>query len=195
MFNGATVSPFTGVPGWETIAEQQALIALAGRVPVDGVIVEIGAEFGMSASLFCKYAYHGVKIYSIDLFPHTLLPTHQANLTAAGFGGRSKQIQGDSAQVGTAWQLGGVDLLFIDGDHSYAGVKRDIAAWIPHVKPGGVVVFHDAAPPTNHSPHYLHNEVQKAINEWQESLIGDRAHWSELDPVDTMRIFKREVDL
>lgn len=110
---------------------------------------------------------------------------HQANLQAAKLAGRSKQIKGDSAQVGRSWQLGAIDLLFIDGDHSYEGVSRDIAAWLPYVKPGGVAIFHDAAPPTNKDPHHLHYEVQRAIDE----LIGGLAEWQEQASVDTMRIF------
>jgi MMP 1-O-methyltransferase len=39
-------------------------------------------------------------------------------------------------------------LLWIDGDHSYAGVKADVEAWVPFVRPGGVIAFHDASKPT-----------------------------------------------
>lgn len=35
------------------------------------------------------------------------------------------------------------DLLFIDGDHTYAGVKADYDAYRPFVKPGGWIGFHD----------------------------------------------------
>jgi predicted O-methyltransferase YrrM len=36
-----------------------------------------------------------------------------------------------------------VDLLFIDGDHTYEGVKRDFEMYSPLVPPSGVVAFHD----------------------------------------------------
>lgn len=36
-----------------------------------------------------------------------------------------------------------VDLLFIDGDHTYAGVLRDYELYLPLMAPGGVVAFHD----------------------------------------------------
>jgi predicted O-methyltransferase YrrM len=36
-----------------------------------------------------------------------------------------------------------VDLLFIDGDHSYEGVKADWDMFTPHMSAFGVVVFHD----------------------------------------------------
>jgi predicted O-methyltransferase YrrM len=37
-----------------------------------------------------------------------------------------------------------IDFLFIDGDHSEAGVQRDWDDWNRFVIPGGVVAFHDA---------------------------------------------------
>ena len=35
------------------------------------------------------------------------------------------------------------DVIFIDGDHSYEGVKNDFIKSIRHVKKGGIVIFHD----------------------------------------------------
>ena len=43
--------------------------------------------------------------------------------------------------------LGGqaLDYLFIDGDHTYDGVKRDFELYVPLVRKGGIVVLHDIA--------------------------------------------------
>ena len=35
------------------------------------------------------------------------------------------------------------DLVFLDGDHSYSGLKADIEAWLPLVRPGGILCGHD----------------------------------------------------
>jgi hypothetical protein len=37
-----------------------------------------------------------------------------------------------------------IDLLFIDGDHTYEGCKADILTWAPRVVPGGDIIFHDS---------------------------------------------------
>lgn len=38
---------------------------------------------------------------------------------------------------------GPLDLVFIDGDHSYEGVKQDISLWLPKVRSGGIISGHD----------------------------------------------------
>lgn len=187
LTDGALRSVITGVPGWESPDEQYRLLDLAQKVPQDGVIVEVGAEFGMSASIFIYGTNLSHHIFSVDLFPRDMLARHQKNLEIAGLAGRSIQIQGDSAEIGKEWKRQ-IDLLFIDGDHTYEGVWRDMRAWMGHVKPRGTAAFHDAAPPTNRIPHYLHLEVQRAIDEYMRFVPG---LFSELDPVDSMRVFKR----
>ena len=37
-----------------------------------------------------------------------------------------------------------IELLFIDGDHSYEGARADFERWSAFVRPGGHVLFHDA---------------------------------------------------
>ena len=39
-----------------------------------------------------------------------------------------------------------LDFLFIDGDHSYEGVKKDFEDYAPLVRPGGIVALHDIIP-------------------------------------------------
>jgi len=50
---------------------------------------------------------------------------------------------------------GYLDLVFIDADHSYETVKADIIAWLPKVRPGGVLMGHD----------YNYSSVKQAVNE------------------------------
>jgi len=38
-----------------------------------------------------------------------------------------------------------IDLLFIDGDHTFEGVKKDWEMYSPLVRSGGLIVFHDVA--------------------------------------------------
>jgi len=36
-----------------------------------------------------------------------------------------------------------LDFIFIDGDHSYEGVKKDFEMYSPLVKKRGIIAFHD----------------------------------------------------
>ncbi len=49
----------------------------------------------------------------------------------------------DSEIVARVREFVPFDFLFIDGDHSYEGVKADYENYSPMVKPGGMVAFHD----------------------------------------------------
>jgi hypothetical protein len=40
-------------------------------------------------------------------------------------------------------ELGPIDILLIDGDHSVAAMRKDVARYVPHVKPGGYFILHD----------------------------------------------------
>lgn len=58
-------------------------------------------------------------------------------------------ILGDSHSSRTLEQVSrsvpeeGLDLLFIDGDHTYNGIKQDFEMYKQFVKQGGAIVFHD----------------------------------------------------
>lgn len=43
-----------------------------------------------------------------------------------------------------------LDFLFIDGDHSYNGVKQDFEMYSPLVRPGGLIAFHDIVESEKH---------------------------------------------
>jgi len=58
-----------------------------------------------------------------------------------------------------------LDFLFIDGDHTYEGVKKDFEMYSPLVRRGGVVAFHDIVPhDIAHDP-YRQVEVPKFWSE------------------------------
>lgn len=70
---------------------------------------------------------------------------------------RLRLIQGDSHSAGmlerAKSELGGelIDYLFIDGDHTYEGVKRDFELYSSLVRRGGIIALHDVAKHPSHS--------------------------------------------
>jgi predicted O-methyltransferase YrrM len=145
------------VDGQVSRKECELLMRLAGAVPAGLEVVEIGTYRGRSAIALGLGVCTGNmnRVFAID--PHTewvgplgghFGPADQAelysNLTRARLGKIVAVVCLPSARVARSWEGAGVGLLWIDGDHSYEGVKRDFEAWRPHVAESGVIAFHDA---------------------------------------------------
>jgi len=69
-----------------------------------------------------------------------------ASRSTAQYSGRREILHMDSVEAAGHVRDGSLDWIFIDGDHSYEGCRRDIEAWEPNVKGGGWVSGHDYAP-------------------------------------------------
>jgi cephalosporin hydroxylase len=120
------------------------------------VVLEIGTAEGGTLLLFTRVASSDATIISIDLpsgmfgggYPAWKIPLYKSFA-------REKQkiylIRADSHSYKTVDKvkeiLNGrsVDFLFIDGDHTYEGVKKDFEMYSPLVKKG-IIAFHDIVP-------------------------------------------------
>lgn len=100
---------------------------------------EIGMRNGISTMAFLLAAREvGGHVWSMDV---DLCVEGRMNLRAAGLAEHHTFIHGDSAACEFPEPL---DVLFIDGEHSYAAVTLDFGQHRPMVKEGGVVLFHDS---------------------------------------------------
>lgn len=86
-------------------------------------------------------------------------------------------IIGDSSVAASTIARQSLDFAFIDADHSYEAVARDIAAWRPCIKPGGLLCGHDYR-----SPYPWTQGVTRAVDEFaqQENLpidLGEDHTW------------------
>jgi len=114
-------------------------------------ILEVGTDSGGTLFLLSSVADPSAKLVSVDLFGY---PGWKAPLYASfARGGQSlRLIRGDSHSPETIHQVKGalgdakLDLLFLDGDHSYAGVKKDFETYSPMVREGGIIALHDIVP-------------------------------------------------
>ena len=62
---------------------------------------------------------------------------------AASYGARCTILHGDTVEMAEKVGDGSLDFVFIDADHTEAGVRRDIGAWAPKVRSGGMILGHD----------------------------------------------------
>jgi predicted O-methyltransferase YrrM len=143
-----------GIEGFLDPIEERCLQWAAAQAPSGGTIVEIGSYHGKSAvnlAFSVRKQSNDVRIYcvdtwrneniefakNVDVYQHFLDNTAKYRDVIATLRGRSEE-------VGATWDKGPIDVLFIDGDHSFEGVTADIRAWLPHVKPDGLLLFHDS---------------------------------------------------
>jgi predicted O-methyltransferase YrrM len=113
-------------------------------------VLEIGTSLGGTLLLLSHVAAPDALVISLDLkhtpeqlaaFPLLVRDTQRLKLLSA-----------DSHAPATLDRLMAVlgrrpvDFLFIDGDHSFEGVKADFDTYSPLVRPGGVIALHDIIP-------------------------------------------------
>ena len=128
--------------------EIDALKELARSLPTNNPIaVNIGAGAGTSglALLESREDLYLVTIDKDEGNTHTGSIEGEVNaLTGSNINwkARTQHIVGLSAEIGRHWNMW-VSMVFVDGDHSYEGCKADIEAWLPHIRTGGIIAFHD----------------------------------------------------
>ncbi len=89
------------------------------------------------------------------------------------FGKRAKILRMTSLEAADKFERGTLDFVFIDGDHSYAAVRDDIAAWWWKLVSGGLLSGHDYRDDKNYG-------VQQAVNEFakgKDLRLGPNHTW------------------
>jgi len=123
------------------------------------VVLEIGLDEGGTFFLWSRAAPADARLIAIDTRPPGRLGRWSPfQLVVHGFASRDQRVDllmsADSHERATISRIEQLtagrplDFLFIDGDHSYEGVRQDFAMYSPLVRPGGIVAFHDVAQET-----------------------------------------------
>ncbi len=140
----------TNIVSHLTIYEKYKLFSLSKS---DKVIAEIGSYIGASACCFgaaVKASGNG-KVICIDTWNNDAMSEGNRD-TWTEFQDNTREyknfivpIRGFSTDVIQTVQevTPNLDVLFIDGDHSYEGVKADWDAYKRFLKKGSIVIFHD----------------------------------------------------
>jgi len=163
---------FTQAKGYLAQSERWQLYLLANQLPPNATIVNIGVEYGASTACL-RQGNRTAFLVGVDLDNSKFAQPFTPEL-----------VTGDSAKVGQFWDGDKIDLIFIDGDHSYEGCKADIDSWLPHMAEGSIMAFHDS--------HTQQCEgVTRAIQEWFAGAVN----WVELPKAGTIRTFKRTLPM
>lgn len=104
--------------------------------------IEIGAAEGGATRILCELMkIKNVYIMDDNKHPnHAIRPTNLASIPHKEFVGDSHSIEASNWLKDQNIKF---DLAFIDGDHSYEGVKKDTELIVPYMNPNSYVFFHD----------------------------------------------------
>jgi hypothetical protein len=119
------------------------------------MIVELGVHGGFSYSVFCQAVQRlhlSARCFAIDTWRgdehagyygdevYAAVSSHNRRYDAF-----SRLLRSDFSDACGQFADGSIELLHIDGCHSYAAVRRDFETWLPKVSQRGVILFHDTA--------------------------------------------------
>lgn len=118
------------------------------------LLVELGTHWGNSYFSFCQAVRDqqlNTKCFAVDswegdpqagFYDDTIFDAvSEQNAQYESFSTLKRMLFDDAV---SSFDDGSIDLLHIDGFHSYETVKHDFTAWIDKIRPGGIVLLHDA---------------------------------------------------
>lgn len=134
------------------IKEGRIVFKIARSLRDFSVVVEIGAYKGKSTCFIAEgLKGSSSRLYSVDTWFNDggmrqarmdTFPDFLRNISP--WSDKIIPLRGFSADIRKTWPLERkIDFLWIDGDHAYTGVKKDIEDWLPLVRDGCFVCFHD----------------------------------------------------
>jgi len=120
-------------------------------------VLEIGTERGGTLFLWTRLSRKDAVIISIDLpggrfgggYPESKIPLYKSfarnkqKLHLIRKDSHIPAVLDETKKILSGHEL---DFLFIDGDHTYEGVKKDFEVYSPLVRKNGMISFHDIVP-------------------------------------------------
>lgn len=211
------------IDGWFGTDEGAWLAAQVKALPPNSKVCSVGAWHGRSSRFIADNLSEGSQLWDVDTFngssgePEMHGTAHWdrgdhafqwywCNLHSHIEKGRAVPVRMDSenaaSTLGHLIEKGELDkfsLIFIDGDHSEEGIKKDVEAWLPLLKDGGIICGHDYYK-ENEGPHWVHvrQYVESKFPNVQKSATSIwhvRPHEEPRSRIYDCQIFFNELDL
>jgi predicted O-methyltransferase YrrM len=142
-----------GIEGFTKASELAALAEIAAGMPDGATVVEIGSWKGRSTVAIASALPPGATLRAVDTFggdpawdrfgeidQQSVLGEFRRS--TAAFANVSATV-GRSVETARTIADGTLDWVFIDALHDFRNVLRDIRAWAPKLRPGGLLSGHD----------------------------------------------------
>ena len=118
------------------------------------LLVELGVDRGESYFAFCQAAAEhqtGTRCFGVDTWrgdeqaggydETTFAQVSEHN--RANYESFSTLIRSDFDDALVRFDKESIDILHLDGLHTEAAVRHDVEAWLPKLRPGGILLLHD----------------------------------------------------
>jgi predicted O-methyltransferase YrrM len=159
--------------------EIQKLLAILAERNIE-TMLEIGTASGGTLYLFAQIASSNAKIISLDLPSGSFGGYEEFKIPFfSSFAQKNQRIflvkanshsPSSLATVKSILKGRKLDFLFIDGDHTYEGVKRDFQMYSPLISKNGLIAFHDICLESESvEVHKFWNEIKHAY-QYQEII-------------------------
>ncbi len=168
-----------------TLPEKLLLYRLAHSLRRGSVIVEVGSYLGGSSTFLAVAAKkRGCVVYCVDTWLNEGMSEGQRDTYAAflsntqRFADEIRPLRGRSVEMAEKFSEP-IELLLVDGDHSYSGCRSDLEAWLPKLESGGIVVFHDFGWAAG-----VQRTVQEMVKPIEESPghVMENIYWAQVNP-------------
>lgn len=152
---------WAGINSWSSQGIYDLYAEMVSRFD-NAVFMELGTWVGRSTCCMAseiKKSGKNIKFYAVDFFQDCYLTYADRAFCGDGLHGTDVlrkylintepyrdyiiTIIGRTDELSNEFKDESFDFIFIDADHSYEAVKKDIEMWYPKVKQGGVIAGHD----------------------------------------------------
>ena len=138
---------------------------------LSAVIVALGMNSVQRSAPGAYYCIDTFEASNVELNSESTIEEFTRVTREVDHQGCIKTIRGWSTAPETLNQIpSNLDWVYIDGDHETPGVIADIVAYVPKVKPSGLVLFHD------HTWESVKAGIDKCVN---DGLISHVCHFDD----------------
>lgn len=156
-------------------------------------LAEVRVWHGVTTCVLRRTMDPGAVLFAVDPYPvgrlgvsfQRMIAQSEVSKEGRGHVDWLRMTGADAARHLAKNSLGPFDFVFIDGDHSYDGLRGDWEGWAPMIAPGGVVALH-----------YSRSSATRSIDDagsarYTREVIQRDLRFVFLDAVDTLTVFER----
>jgi GT2 family glycosyltransferase/Flp pilus assembly protein TadD/predicted O-methyltransferase YrrM len=186
-----------GVPGFLNPADMKYLLNKAASLPKGAKIVEIGSYMGLSsiimayglrvsgnqsARIYCVDPWDDAYMGRVGVTSHSsLYGAFMKHIADAGVTDAIVPVRSLSLDAAVQFEDRSVDLVFVDGDHSFEGCTADLETWRAKIRPGGHLAGHDCRP---------NDDVRRAVDSFSRQC---GLQWRMVDAGHNSSIFEMQL--